>query len=104
VKGIEFYSTAAQVIPILLIVIFVEFRILRGVSATRWYETTYLVFSGLVLLGFTAVAEWRALRVLQTEHVARHDSQLVWLGLTTQAAFILGFLFAQAQHDQDSPP
>ena len=75
--GMGFYSTAAQVIPLLVLVLVIEFPM-----RSLWsYLPRHLRFIVFAELAFCGAGEWRALRVLQTEHATRLDSGLVWITL-----------------------
>jgi hypothetical protein len=77
VKGLEFYSAAAQIIPVLVLVFVIEFRM-----STVWpYLPRHLRVLAFFLLGFAALGEMRALHVLQSEHAWLLDPWIVWTAL-----------------------
>jgi len=86
VKGLEFYSAAATIIPVLVLVFGIEFN-LRRLSV---YLSRRLRLLAVFLLAFWTLGEARALRVLQAEDAAFYDPWVVWITLGTLAGGILG--------------
>jgi hypothetical protein len=88
VKGLAFYESVAQIIPILVLVLAVEIRLGRLIARA---SRPYLVFA-FVALVFIVVAEYRVLRVLQTESATQLDRTLTWSALGLLAGAIVGVL------------
>lgn len=80
VKGLEFYSTAAQVIPLLFAVLAFEVRFFQ--SRKTWQQ--FMTFPVLFVAGFAEVV---ALVVLQTEKPMAVAAGVLWAGLG-----LIGFL------------
>jgi H+/Cl- antiporter ClcA len=85
VRGLGFYEVAATIIPVLLLVIVVEW----GVSDIWKYVPKRLRFVVFLACAISGLAEWRALRVLQTEHVAFLDPWVVWTLLAALATGVI---------------
>jgi hypothetical protein len=76
-KGLEFYAVSAQIIPILMLVLVIEIGVSRPIAlAARWKQ----LLAGNVV-GFSAIAEYRALRVTYVEDAAGLDPFVVILAL-----------------------
>ena len=84
-KGLAFYESAAQIIPVLFLVLAIEFPLRRLWS----YLPRHLRFIAIFAFLFCAVAEWRALAVLQTEEVRMLDPWLVWTSVGSLGVAIL---------------
>ena len=89
VKGLEFYSTAAQVIPLLFIVLAFEIRFFQ--SHRTWQNVA--TFPVMFVAGF---AEAIALVVLQTEKPSVVAGGVVWAGLAVVGVLIFVLLFFAA--------
>jgi hypothetical protein len=62
--GLAFYEIAAQVIPVLVLVLLIELPLRK-----LWpYLPRHLRLMALGSFVFCGAGEWRALRVVQTEH------------------------------------
>jgi hypothetical protein len=77
VKGLEFYSTAAQVIPLLLIVLVFELRTFR----TLGHASQLKKWSGLAVLLFAGLGEHTALRATFNDESGHYDAWIVGLSL-----------------------
>jgi lysylphosphatidylglycerol synthetase-like protein (DUF2156 family) len=80
--NLTFYSTAAQVLPILLLAGVIELRALGGVELPRpgWRRRLWLVIAAAVLITI-AEAELAALNVLARGYTRPHEQSLVASGL-----------------------
>jgi hypothetical protein len=86
-QGLAFYEAAAQVIPVLILVLVIEFRM----SDVWPYLPRYMRFMTFAILAFCVIAEFRAFRVLYVEDATFVDPWLVGgtmfsLGLSIIAA------------------
>jgi heme A synthase len=94
VDELEFYSTAAQVIPLLFLVIVFEVRFWeRGTyreADRRWVRLTARALDILVLLLIVA-GEWAALRVLDTGTAGEWSHRLVVDALLVEGIVIVWF-------------
>jgi hypothetical protein len=81
---VDYYSTAAQVIPVLFILIVLEARLLEAiVFERRWVTAVFAIGAVLLVLVFVA-GEWAAFRVLgagQVRDPAGWESALVHVAL-----------------------
>jgi hypothetical protein len=98
-KGLAFYESVAQIIPILLLVVAIEMRVGRSMARA---SRPYLVIA-FVFLVFIAVAEYRVLRVLVTENPRQLDRTLAWSALGLLAGVIYGELHAEVSRVRQLP-
>jgi hypothetical protein len=94
VNELEFYSTAAQVIPLLFLVIVFEVRFWERGSyreaGPSWVRLTARAFDVLVLLLIVA-GEWAALRVLDSGSAGEWSRRLVVDALLVEGIVIVWF-------------
>jgi heme A synthase len=94
VNELEFYSAAAQVIPLLFLVIVFEVRFWERGSyrdaGRSWVRLTARAFDVLVLLLIVA-GEWAALRVLDTGSAGEWSHRLVVNALLLEGLVIVWF-------------
>jgi hypothetical protein len=94
VNELEFYSTAAQVIPLLFLVIVFEVRFWERGSyreaGRSWVRLTARAFDVLVLLLIVA-GEWAALRALDSGNAGEWSRRLVVDALLVEGIVIVWF-------------
>jgi hypothetical protein len=94
VNELEFYSTAAQVIPLLFLVIVFEVRFWERGSyreaGPSWVRLTARAFDVLVLLLIVA-GEWAALRALDSGSAGEWSRRLVVDALLVEGIVIVWF-------------
>jgi hypothetical protein len=94
VNELEFYSTAAQVIPLLFLVIVFEVRFWERGSyreaGPSWVRLTARAFDVLVLLLIVA-GEWAALRALDSGNAGEWSRRLVVDALLVEGIVIVWF-------------
>jgi hypothetical protein len=96
-KGIEFYSTAAQIIPILLLVLVIEVRAFPlAFSLSSLYRA--LAFA---LLAIIVAGEFSALHVLQVDDTNQLQLTLVWSALGLETGLLFGTLSAGWGQDKN---
>jgi hypothetical protein len=95
-KGLQFYAAAAQVIPVLLIV--VGFQI-RGWANQGWLR--WLALGEFILV---SSAEYNALAVLETEKTSWADPTLIYTAIFVMMGTIGASLFPWFYGYNPSPP
>jgi hypothetical protein len=87
IRNTSFYLAAAQIIPVvvLALVVLVEYSTRR----LGEYLPIYLRLFVLVDLVLCALAEWRALRVLEIGHARGIDPWVVWTALAALGVTII---------------
>jgi hypothetical protein len=104
--NLTFYSTAAQVLPILILAGVIELRTLGGVRLPRrgWRRTLWVVIAAVVLIT-TAEAELAALNVLARGSTRPREQSLVASGLVIALVTLLvGLARRVAGTDLDAHP
>jgi VIT1/CCC1 family predicted Fe2+/Mn2+ transporter len=94
VKGLGFYSAAAQIIPVLLLVLAFELRFFR---AKRLALETVV---GITVLFLVGAGEATALHVIQTENPTQGTSRIVWATLGVLGVLILSLILWRAKTGQ----
>jgi hypothetical protein len=96
VKGLGFYEAAAQIIPILLIVIAFEARMF----GRRELGTAERVIA-CAIVGLVGVGEAITLRVLMNETANDFEETMVWSALGLEAGLIGAIILTTGGVDRD---
>jgi hypothetical protein len=99
-RGLEFYSAAAQIIPVLLLVVAFQIRGYTSAPGWRWFALAEFI---LVITG-----EVRALEVLRTQDTGWGDPLLtysaIFILIGTIGAAIFPWYYGYDPTNQGHPP